>query len=364
MRAWVYRKEKSEQGFHIFEEEVPRPNPGPSQVLVRIEKISVCATDESLFRGELKKVPDGIIPGHEFYGEIFELGKNVQGLKVGDKIAGESHYTVQNAQEAGIIGLWGPEIRKGELLPPIHGAYAEYLAIPAECAHTVPAELISDQFWPSLFEAVGNDYFLIKQIQKADHVENLGIVGSGPHGMFAQIFARHMSIAGIVAFETDAYRRNFASDLKAADKVIDPSDRLLEQVHEFTRGKWFDATIDMVGKQGQGFLSCCETTRDGGTIFLFGLFSGDRFFIDGIAGNEIIFKMKTLHHEYKGKHLKVVGITGREGIWRELIDTVAADQDLQHNLMKPVTVMGTLSRLGADTRFPKAQILKRAYYAF
>jgi threonine 3-dehydrogenase len=364
MKAWVYRKEKAdERGSHVFQEKFTDPKPGPSQVLVRVEKVSVCATDESLFRGDLKKVPDGIIPGHEFYGEIVELGTGVTRLKVGQKIAGESHYTTDNALEAGIIGLWGPEIRKGELLPPIHGAYAEYLSIPAECAHTVPAELISDQFWPSLFEAIGNDYYLIKQVKKAG-AENLGVFGSGPHGMFAQIFARYMQIGSIIAFETDPYRRNFACQLKAADRVIDPSDRLTGQVRELTQGKWFDATIDMVGKQGQGFASCCETTRDGGTIYLFGLFSGDRFSIDGIPGNEIIFKMKTLSHEYKGKKLKVVGITGREGIWRELIDTVAEDKGLQHSLMKPVTVLGNLDRLGEDTSFPKAEVLKRAYHRF
>jgi hypothetical protein len=120
----------------------------------------------------------------------------------------------------------------------------------------------------------------------------------------------------------------------------------------------------MVGKQGQGFELCCETTRDGGTIFLFGLFSGDKFTIDGVSGNEIIFHMQSLTHKYKNKTLQLKGVTGREGIWSELIQTVSKDQKLQEHLMRPVHVMGSLDQLGEDTRNPKSGILKRAYHKF
>ncbi len=151
--------------------------------------------------------------------------------------------------------------------------------------------------------------------------------------------------------------------MKAADIVLDPTTDLQNKVAEFTHGKEFDATLDMVGKQGQGFEACCKTTRDGGTIFLFGLFIG-AFAIEGIPGNEIIFKMKTLRHERDGKRLNVVGITGREGIWDELIQTVCSRKDLQAHLMRPIHVMGTLEKLGEDTRNPKTGILKRAYHSF
>jgi len=364
MKAWVYRKEKTDsKGFHLFQETAPDPHPEPSQVLLQVEKVSVCGTDESLFRGDLRRVPDGVIPGHEFYGKIVEIGSQVRGLQIGQHVAGESHYHVPNISDQGIIGLWGPEVRKGESLPPINGAYAQYLCIPAECAHPVPAQSVSDGFWPSLFEAIGNDYFLIKHAAKANPA-NLGVVGCGPHGLFAQIFARHFGFNHIAAFEVDAFRAQFAAELGAAHRVFDPRKDLAEHVLEFTNGKWFDATIDMVGKQGQGFETCCETTRDGGTIYLFGLFSGDRFAIDGIQGNDIIFKMKTLFHDYKGKKLKIEGITGREGIWDELIDTVCTRKDLQEHLMKPVHVMGTLDQLVEDTHSLKSNVMKRAYYPF
>ena len=365
MKAWVYRKNKSDSaGIHIFKEEAPVPSPQPDQVLLRVEKVSVCGTDEALFRGSLAKVPDGIIPGHEFYGEIVELGRDVRHLRAGQKIAGESHYQVSGISDQGIIGLWGPEIRKGELLPPLHGAYSEYLVIPAECAHPVPGEMISEHFWPSLFEAVGNDYFLVKRVRDVKPVRNLGIFGAGPHGVFAQIFARHFAIPQIAAFEPDAFRREFSAKLGAADKVFDPTHDLQNTVADFTAGNMFDVTIDMVGKQGQGFQSCCETTRDGGTILLFGLFSGDKFAINDVPGNEIIFKMKTLNYEYKGKHLRLEGITGREGIWQELIQTVSQNSFLQEQLMKPVQVKGTLDRLGPDSESHESGLLKRAYDAF
>jgi threonine 3-dehydrogenase len=363
MKAWVYRKDKADPaGIHLFEENVEIPRPAPNQVLIRVEKVSVCATDESIFKGDLKRVPDGVIPGHEFYGEVVELGKEVREVKKGQKIAGESHYVVPGVADQGIIGLWGPEIQKGESLPAIGGGYAEYLSIPAECAHAVPGELVSDKFWPSLFEAIGNDYFMIKRVTNLKP-RSLGLFGCGPHGLFAQIFARHFQIPRLAAFEIDPFRREFASNMKIADAVFNPIDQLSANVQEFTQGTSFDATIDLVGKQGQGFESCCQTTREGGTIYLFGLFT-DRFSIDGMPGNEIIFKMKTLDFLYQGKRLKIEGITGREGIWKELIEMVCGDPLLQENLMKPVRVMGTLDRLGEDTRHPKPGILKRAYHAF
>ena len=365
MRAWVYRKKKNDpNNIHIFEENVPEPVPEPNQVLIRVEKVSVCGTDESLFKGELRKVPDGIVPGHEFYGEIVALGSNVRDLSAGQRVAGESHYSLPGISDQGIIGLWGPEMRKGQLAPPIHGAYAEFLVIPAECAHPVPGDLISDDFWPSLFEAIGNDYFLIKKALETAKPHNLGIFGCGPHGLFAQVFAKHMEVPRIAAFEVDPYRQKFASSLEIADQIYDPTVNLEENVKDFTDGKLFDVTIDMVGKQGQGFEGCCKTTKDGGLILLFGLFSGDKFSINGTAGNELIFHMKTVRIQYEGKQLTVTGITGREGIWDELIAIVAREKHLQKQLMKPVHVMGTLDDLGQDTRNPKQGVLKRAYHAF
>jgi threonine 3-dehydrogenase len=363
MKAWVYRKDKADPaGIHIFEESVAIPRPAANQILVKVEKVSVCATDETLFKGDLKRVPDGVVPGHEFYGEIVEIGKEVQGVRIGEKIAGESHYVVPGIADQGIIGLWGPEIQKGKSLPALGGGYAEYLSIPAECAYVVPSNLVSEKFWPSLFEAIGNDYFMIQRITNL-RPQNLGLFGCGPHGLFAQIFARHFQIPRMAAFEVDPFRREFAANMNIADAVYDPMIDLSPKVLEFTNGKLFDVTIDLVGKQGQGFESCCKTTRDGGTIYLFGLFT-DRFTIDGQPGNEIIFKMRSMQYSFEGKTLKIEGITGREGIWNSLIETVCSDSGLQENLMKPIQVLGSLEKLGEDTRHPRPGILKRAYHAF
>src|SRR6186713_2349663 len=118
MKAWVYRKDKADdKGLHLYREDIPMPHPEANQVLVKVEKVSVCGTDESLFKGDLKRVPDGVVPGHEYYGEIVELGSNVKGLHTGMRIAGESHYRVPGISDEGIIGLWGPEAKKGESLP-------------------------------------------------------------------------------------------------------------------------------------------------------------------------------------------------------------------------------------------------------
>ena len=81
--------------------------------------------------------------------------------------------------------------------------------------------------------------------------------------------------------------------------------------------------------------------------------------------NDIIFGMRDLDIKHQGKHIHVKGITGREGIWEYLIDTIAVSRELQKKIMKPVTVMGPLENLGQDTlKLDRKKVMKRAYTAF
>jgi hypothetical protein len=81
--------------------------------------------------------------------------------------------------------------------------------------------------------------------------------------------------------------------------------------------------------------------------------------------NDIIFKKLEFAHEHAGKNIHVHGITGREGVWPYLIDTVAGSQELQRKIMQLVTVMGPLENLGPDTvKMDSHKVIKRAYTAF
>ncbi len=374
MKAWVYRpKQHDGSGVFLFLEKVPVPVPGPKELLLRVNKVSVCGTDETLFTGRLRRSCPGIIPGHEFFGEVIEIGPQVDNFRVGQLVAGESHYCLHGSIDDGIIGLWPPRMVNDSQPLPIHGAYSQYICIPSSCAHLLPAKFSHTSFWPSLFEPAGNDFllaqFVINRNDKS-HPGNysdktVGIFGCGPHGLYAQIFLKYFGLKSVVAFETDPFRRRFAQELDCAKAVLDASHRTdyQEKVQELTKGQFFDVTIDMVGKSGEAFRLCCELTRDGGTVILFGLFNS-RFTINGLSANDLILSRKELAFDCAGKKLTLVGITGREGVWENLVQTVASDLELQDKLMKPVTVVGPLDFLGEEARRWRPQVLKRAFTAF
>lgn len=365
MKAWVYKNQAQADGGHLSLEDIPVPVPNPGDLLLKILKVTVCGTDEDLFRGKFHEIEDGIVSGHEIFGQIVGWGSNVRGFEIGQKVVAESHYLLPGYIEEGVIGLWGPKIVKGGYLRPINGGYAEYMTLPSYCAHIVPHVLDSDDFFPSLLEGAGNDCLIAKYLLDHGFLGTVGVVGCGPHGLFTQLFCKHFGVENLAAFEVDPARMEFARDF-GADRIINSaSDDLSQQIDDFTSGKGFDVLIDTAGGRQSVLDMCLDNVKDGGTVVLFGLYGDESIKLEGYRINDIIFRQLDLDMDWKGKKVHVRGITGREGIWEYLIDTVALSKDLQRKLMKPVTIMGPLNNLGPDTRTLDPQkIMKRAYTAF
>ena len=364
MKAWVYRPH-SESGPPLIQlEEAPVPRAGPDDLLLKILKTSVCGSDDMLFRGNLAdRVEDGVIPGHELYGEILEVGVQIQGFQPGQKVTAESHYSFGEGGEEGVIGLWPALSSDGRQAPLYHGSYSQYACIPAACAYRLPPQLEEGGFWPSLFEPVGNDYLVARTVLERSP-QRVGLFGCGPHGLYAQIFLHHLGVPQMVAFETDAFRLDFACRLGCAEQVLNPKQEdTAQRVWEITEGQGFDVCIDMVGKTGQAFQQCREWTRNGGTVALFGLFKSD-FSIAGHQANQLIFQRSRIEIAIHDKRLSLIGITGRKGIWTDLIATVAGSPDLQRLLMKPTTIVGPLDRLGQHSKNRPANVLKPAFDCF
>lgn len=365
MQAWVFRPMREDgSGVYLFLEEVPIPSAGPEDLLLKLRKVSVCGTDEALFRAKIQRVKNGMIPGHEFCGEVVERGSQARDFAPGEIVVGESHYRVSGSSEEGIIGLWAPNSDDGRKFEPIAGAYAEYVRIPKLCARRIPRRLVTGPFWPSLLEAAGNDFCLAQYVLEKLNPQQLGIFGCGPHGLYAQIFLRFLGARRFFAFETDPFRLEFARTLGVAEEVYDPSSvDWMEKLQQKSGAGTLDVTVDMVGRSGKAFEQCCRLTRPGGAVILFGIFNRG-FSINGISPNDLIFGRRELDYEYQGKKLKLIGITGREGVWDELIAAVAGDRELRRLLMKPVTVVGPLDLLGESIRQPSPHILKRAFSSF
>jgi len=365
MRAWVYYNKVQPDGGYLHLERVRVPRPGPGELLLKVIGVSICGTDEDLFRGKFSEVYDGIIPGHEIFGEIVGCGSNIRGFELGQKSVVESHYQIPGYLEEGVIGLWGPKVLAGGYLRPLNGGYAEYVAITNYCAHLVPKTLDSSDFFPSLLEGVGNDCLIAKYLLDRGLLGTVAVVGCGPHGLFTQMFLKHFGVKRLAAFEIDPERRKLAKEF-GVDAVFNPlAKNFDEQVGGFTEGKGFDAVIDIAGGKESVLEMCFRCVSDRGTLILFGLYSSKKIRLQGMPINDIIFGMRELEIENGGKHIYVKGITGREGVWEYLIDAVAVSRELQEKIMKPVTFMGPLENLGSDTlKLDKRKIMKRAYAAF
>ncbi|MBE7558199.1 zinc-binding dehydrogenase [bacterium] len=371
MKAWIYAP--GEPGS-LRLDDIPVPAITADQVLVRIRGASVCGTDEQMFRGQVAGVEPGIVPGHELFGEVVEMGREVNAIlsqrglwevKKGALVAAESHYHVPGCgDDEGIIGIWGPRDASGRRLLPLSGAYAEYTAVPAECLYPLP-EVLVDGFYPSLLEAAGNDA-LIGRYLKDKGAKSVAIVGCGPHGLYAQIFARHFGVEKIAAFEVDPVRIEFAQKLGIADAVWNSRDAELDaKVMEFTHGAGFDAVVDIAGKYKSVLEMCKKYTRDGGHLVLFGLYGDPAITLAGRKPDDIIFSRQEFTHSENGKKLRVTGITGRtHAIWTYLIEALARDAAFRRQVMSPATHLGALDNLGPDTIKRDPKVLKRAYAPF
>ncbi len=369
MQAWVYDRSRADSnGVYIFKEKVPVPVVGPSDVLLNVLGVSVCGTDEHLFLGKNKEIFNGIIPGHEFFGEVVEVGKDVKNVRKGQKVAGESHYKLGNHSGEGVIGFIGPRDPNNKRIKPLSGAYAEYIAIPAECANVLPEGPIIEDFWPSLLEGMGNDYYLVECLKEKNLIDgHIGIIGCGPHGLYTQIFLRKSATAKtkITAFEIDEYRRGFSRGFGAVDATLNSlSDNLEEQIKELTEGMLFDCVIDSAGGKREVLDMCFKYTKDKGTVILFALYEDESIEIDGKKLSDIIFDKRETEIKVGGKELRIKGITGREGIWQDLIKLVNKSEYTRAKVMDIATIKGSLDQLRDDTINFDREVLKRAYHSF
>jgi len=369
MKAWVYEKKKKDpDGVYIYQREVPVPKPRKGEVLLKVLGVSVCGTDEHLFRGDHPEVHDGTIPGHEFYGEVVELGEGASGVTVGDTIAGESHYVVEGCSGEGVIGYMGPWNATGKRIAAIPGAYAEYLVVPDYCCNVLLEGPLLDEFRPSLLEGMGNDYYIVQWLKETGRLRGtMAIIGAGPHGLCTQLFLRELAEEPIttVAFEVSAYRRGFCRAFGAADATISSLDPAIKEiVGDLTGGKGFDVVIDSAGVRQEVLNFAFDHTRDGGTTVLFALYDDPAITVDGRKPNELIFEKLEMPITYKGKRIAVKGVTGREGVWGPLIRLVHDSETIRKKVMSIVTIKGSLDRLREDTIRANPEVMKRVYRPF
>ena len=314
----VLAKLKSEPG--IWESTAEIPKIGVSDVLIKIHKTAICGTDLHIYNWDdwaQKTVPVPMHVGHEYVGEIVEIGSEVKGLKVGDRVSGEGHISCgycrncKGGKEHLCIQTIGVGVTR-------EGAFAEFLAIPAKNAFKIP-EGISDDI-VSVFDPLGNSVHTALSFDLIG--EDVLITGAGPVGLFASQIARFVGARHVVITDINPYRLKIAEKM-GATRTINLSDckepgdslkKLKAVMNELGMSEGFDVGLEMSGNPN-AFRDMLTTMNNGGSIAFLGIPSKP-FEIDW---SELVFKGIT-----------VKGIYGREMFetWYKMASLIQSGLDL------------------------------------
>lgn len=309
MRAIV--KPSAGPGLEMTER--PVPTPGVNDVLIKIRKTSICGTDVHINKWDdwaSRTIKPPLIIGHEYAGEVADVGAGVEGFELGQLVTGEGHIVCGHCRNC----LAG----RRHLCPNTKGvgvnrdgAFADYVAIPQSNVWKVPAGMDLDVV--SCFDPLGNAVHTALSFDLVG--EDVLITGAGPIGCMAIAVARAAGARKIVITDINDGRLALAEKLNPTRAVNVAKESLSDVWHkELGMTEGFDVGLEMSGSP-QALRQMIDNMVNGGRIALLGIMSGEV----AIDWNKVVFKML---------HLK--GIYGREMFetWYKMTALVQGGMDI------------------------------------
>jgi len=260
-------------GPHAGLELVDRPDPvaGGDEVVIRVLRTGICGTDLHIQRWDdwaASAVTAPLIPGHEFYGEVVEVGPLVHDIAVGDRVSGEGHIVCGMCRNCR-AGRRQMCIRTIGLGVQRDGAYAEYLTLPATNVWVHHADVTPEL--GAIFDPLGNAVHTALAFPLVG--EDVLVTGCGPIGLMAIAIARHVGARFIAATDVSAPRLQLAREM-GADAVVDVS---REQIANAQRAlgmrEGFDIGFEMSGAPS-ALPAMIDNMNHGGRIAMLGLPTG------------------------------------------------------------------------------------------
>jgi L-iditol 2-dehydrogenase len=262
--------------------EVPKPKAEAGQVLVRVKSTTICATDLKIFHGLFPGVTYPHIPGHEWGGEIVQIGEGVTGIETGDKVGVEVHVGCGTCPPCrqGLYNLcdnYGrPETGHAHIGFTVPGGLAEYCAVPAKAAYVMPEDLDFDH--GAFTDSVGIALWAFERAGGVRPGENVAIVGPGAFGLLSVQIARASAAGRVIAIgmAEDTERLSLAKEL-GADYTIEGSENgdPSAVVRELTNERGADLVIEFAGTADAAH-QALTMTRRGGRVVLCGATSPGR----------------------------------------------------------------------------------------
>ena len=304
---------KKEAAPGIWLEELPQPRIGPNDVLIQIAKTAICGTDMHIFNWDewaRKTIPVPMAVGHEYCGRVVEIGSEVRGLRVGDRVSGEGHITCGHCRNcrAGRRHLCRNAIGVGVNRP---GAFAEYLAIPADNAFKLP-DSISDDI-AAILDPFGNATHTALAFNMVG--EDVLITGAGPIGIMAVAIARFVGARHVVITDVNDFRLDLAKQMGATRAVNVQRETIDQTMSTLGMQEGFDVGLEMSGHI-TAFRDLLRTMHHGGSVALLGIPPQEA----AIDWTQVIFKGLTLK-----------GIYGREMFetWYKMASLLQSGLNLQ-----------------------------------
>ena len=264
MKALV--KSRAEPGLWL--EDVPEPSLGINDVKIRVDKTGICGTDVHIHRWDAwaqRTIPVPLVIGHEFVGEVAEVGSNVTGFQPGDTVSGEGHVVCGRCRNcmAGRRQLCAHTIGLGVQRP---GAFAEYVVLPMTNVwhhwRGVPEDVAA------IFDPFGNAVHTALAFPVLG--EDVLVTGAGPIGCMAVAVVRHAGARHVVATDLNPRRRELAQRL-GATLTLDPRERDLGDVQrELGMTEGFDVMLEMSGN-ADALRSGIANMAHGGRIAILGI---------------------------------------------------------------------------------------------
>lgn len=272
--------------------DVPDPECGHHDVIIRVITTGLCGTDLHILdydRAAQAMVTPPLVPGHEFYGEIVEVGELCTHVEVGDRVSGEGHVVCGMCRNCR-AGRRQMCIKTSSLGVQRDGAFAEYVTIPESNIWVHRDEFITDTLG-ALFDPFGNAVHTALTYPLVG--EDVLITGAGPIGLMAAAVARHAGARKIVMTDVSAERLQLAEHLDVDFLVNVSNSRIEDAQAELGMEEGFDVGLEMSG-HGAALQEMVENMNHGGSIALLGLPSGPADF----SWTRVVTRMLTLKGIY------------------------------------------------------------------
>lgn len=287
MKALV--KKYPEKG--LWMEEVPEPVTGPNDVKIKIHKTAICGTDLHIYNWDewsQKTIKTPQVIGHEYVGEIVEVGANVQNWRVGQMVSGEGHIVCGKCRNclAGNGHLCKDTIGVGVNRD---GAFAEYLVIPQEnvrpCESDIPLEMYA------IFDPFGNAVHTALSFEMTG--EDVLVTGAGPIGIMAAVVSKHVGARRVVLTDINDDRLELAKKLGIQHTVNTAKEDLSKVMEALSIREGFDVGLEMSGSE-IALNTMIDHMIHGGRIALLGLLKSDA----RVDWSKIIFNGLTIKGIY------------------------------------------------------------------